>query len=170
MQGCAHPVSDWRQPIGVVQPQGYHGEQSGVHRAGGRQDLGWGLVLDCLWAWAWLTVIAWPALMGDFQENLVSYVTDEKDWHTGSLSYRTKMDEMARRLLQCRRTRAFIFYYVFYTRLFSGFVYFPQDKTLHFALGNQLVVFTLVAIVHFLLVKLRVVLSTNHFWISCFFY
>ena len=26
----------------------YHGEQSGVHRAGGHWDLGWGLVLDCL--------------------------------------------------------------------------------------------------------------------------
>ena len=26
----------------------YHGEQSGVHRAGGHRDLGWGLVLGCL--------------------------------------------------------------------------------------------------------------------------
>ena len=37
------PVSDWYQPVGVGL-----GEQSGVHRAGGHWDLGWGLVLDCL--------------------------------------------------------------------------------------------------------------------------
>ena len=31
----------------LAQSPSYHGEQSGVHRAGGHWDLGWGLVLDC---------------------------------------------------------------------------------------------------------------------------